>query len=111
MNKNATDQLNTIMNMSAIGDYLESNQVGLFNHPGMYAGVKVMEVPIVMTPKIQISKDFQHCTPEFRLKMDFWLLKRFGSRDETPIKPGEAMLFNGMALMRPEAAVMLRNCT
>lgn len=82
---------------------------------GLFGGVRVIESPLISpVPKIQISPQFQWCTPEFRAEYDKWLLDRFGTKQVAymfsgPLKDTFAVGPGGMDVIR--RAIKLENFT
>lgn len=65
-------------------------------------GVRVHVSPLARRPVLQLSPDFEWCSPEFRAKQNAWLLQMFGERDMVVSLP------DGSVMISPEMHRALR---
>ena len=69
------------------------------------SGIRVIESPLVQpVPKIQLSHDFNACSPEFKATFNRWLLDRFGTKEVV-------FVTSDAIFMSPKHAAMLRSFT
>jgi hypothetical protein len=59
-------------------------------------------------PVIKLRDDCP-VSDEFRAKFNRWLVEEFGTRDESIIPLGMAIMFGSNMAMRPQDAVLIRN--
>lgn len=77
----------------------------ILGRPETFMGIRVIPSHFVQpVPKIQLSPDFEWCTPEFRAETNRWFLERFGTKEV-------AYMVNGNFLMNPKQIAMLKNFT
>ena len=69
-------------------------------------GMKVMESPYIQeVPRLQLSHDFNDCSPEFKQHMNDWLREKFGTYLPTYIIAGHTIV------MHPRHIAMLKEST
>jgi hypothetical protein len=78
----------------------------LFGGPSRLFGMDILEAPVRVVPKIQLSDECP-VSDGFRAEFDAWLVQMFGTRDVSPVQPGMAYMFGNKILMRPESIVRL----
>lgn len=79
------------------------------DNPFTFSGIPVYTVQPKIVPVLQISKDFKWLTVEARAKHNAYLLKTFGTRDESAIPFGQAFMFNNAIFARPEMIAAITN--
>lgn len=66
-------------------------------------GMKVIESPLITeVPKLQLSHDFNACSPGFKAEMNTWLRQRFGTYFPAYVIGGHTIV------LHPKHAAMLR---
>ena len=71
-----------------------------------FNGMKiVVSQYIVPVPKLQLSIDFNECSPEFKADMNAWLLEKFGTYLPTYV------IGNHTIVMHPKHLEQLKNAT
>jgi hypothetical protein len=66
-------------------------------------GMKVMESPLIQeVPRLQLSRGFNDCSPEFKQHMNDWLREKFGTYLPTYMIGGHTIV------MHPRHVAMLK---
>ena len=61
-----------------------SDDLVLGDEPRTVGGLRYHTVPAALAPRrpvLQISPEFEHCSPEFRAAWNAWALERFGTEE------------------------------
>lgn len=77
-----------------------------FLSPSRLLGMEIVESPVRVAPVLKLSTDAP-VSDIFRVEFDTWLLDMFGTRDNSPIPFGTAVMFGGTVVMRREDIVRL----
>lgn len=60
-------------------------------HTGMFAGVRIVKVPLRLRQRVPDLGPRILCSPEFRREFNQWQRDFFGVIDETILKPGQCI--------------------
>lgn len=85
------------------------DQFAPLGSPSRLFGMDIIEAPVRMVPKIQLSENYGG-TEEFKQRFNAWLVDMFGYREVCPVPPGVAYMFDSKVLMRPESIVRMNCC-
>lgn len=67
------------------------------------SGISIIESPFVQpVPRLQLSHDFDACSPESKASFNRWLLERFGTKDV-------AYVIGGKVFVNPKHAALIKN--
>lgn len=91
--------------------FMPCSRFNTFDLQQLY-GLRTIEVPVRIVPRLQIRKEFKHCSKEFREEVNNWLLGMFGSVEECPIAKNQVYMFGNHSIAaRPETLSLIANLT